>query len=944
MSKKRIFELAKDYGLKGADLAKKLRELGFDQIRNQMSALDESELLMVQARLEIAGIIPETKAAEPAAEEKPVGIRRKRRKTADAPAEAAPAADAPAEAEAPAPAPAKRAAAAQSAAPEETPAPQPDEAAAAEDEAHAEPEVVEEEAEEPAVAEADAGADLDEAPAADGDDNETSEEEPAEAPVEAEAASEEPEPVSAAAEGESAAGAGTIPRPAVAGRTDEPRPTRQQPSRPGAKIVGRIDPALLRTSRPPAAASRSGNETITTSGAAIDVRPTLSHNRKRVLQRTDAASSRDRLSTAQLREKEQSRMRRLTGPQKGGLGQHRSGRGASGRAAANVPERRAPLTITSPVSVRSLSESLGVKLGDLVRTLFLQFKRVVKPNDTLLDEDAKLLALELGFDIDVRAAQSAEQTMSEGRREAEAAEDPSLLQSRAPVIAFLGHVDHGKTSLIDAIRKTSVASGEAGGITQHIGAYRITTPSGHPITILDTPGHQAFTEMRKRGANATDIVVLVVGADDGVMPQTEEAYAHAKAAGVPVIVALNKSDKASEQQKERTIGQLAGLGLAPESWHGTNWGGHTAIIETAATKGEGIDELVERVALEAEVLDLKANPERSAEGIVIEAAKSAQEGVVATLLVQKGTLRRGDVILAGAGYGKVRNLTDDRGESLENAEPSMPVKVTGLSELPAAGDHFVIIENLAVATKVAEERGRKLREMDRASSGRETLTLGNLFTKIKEGTAREIRVVVKCDVTGSKEVLEKEITQLAVTDETGASVQAKVIYSAVGAITEADVDLAATSEAILIGFHVLASDSVKKQAARDGVEIRTYQVVYDIVNDLKAAMEGLLSPVEREVVTGHAEVRQVFRSSKVGSIAGCMVTDGAIQRGSRVRLIREGAVIYSGKLESVRRVKEDVREVKQGMECGLKIGGYEDVKEGDIIESFETKEEKPTVV
>src|SRR5262245_560246 len=571
-----------------------------------MSALDESELLMVQARLEVAGVIPETKTSPDAVEDRPLGIRRKPRpkpvlaQSPEAPAapppapveehapvaEAPPVVDAPitADVEAGAPPPERVDEVAVGAAPPAAPE-------------------TELEIELPSVA-ADASREI-ETTAAEGS-----------APAAAEAGPEAAAPAPAAA-------------PAAAPKLSEPRPTRLQPLRPSAKIVGRIDPSLLQ-SRPPAAAgprptTPSERETMTTSGAAVDVRPSFTHDRRKALQRTDAAA-RDRLSTAQLREKEQSRVRRLTGPQKGGLGQHAS-RGAGGAisprpGAPASPGERGVVPIASPATIRALPEALGVKAGDLVKTMFLQFRRpLVQPNTLLTDEEAKLLAREHGFEIEVEAQATAEEEMRTERTAAEAAEKPEDLMARAPVIAFLGHVDHGKTSLIDSIRSTDVAAGEAGGITQHIGAYRIKTKSGAPITILDTPGHQAFTEMRKRGAQATDIVVLVVAADDGVMPQTEEAYAHAKAAGVQVIVALNKSDKASESQKERTVGQLAGLGLAPETRKGTSWGGHTAIIETSATKKTGIQELLERVALEAEMLDYRANPNRQADGIVLEAEK-----------------------------------------------------------------------------------------------------------------------------------------------------------------------------------------------------------------------------------------------------------------------------------------------------------------------------------
>ncbi|MFN0208105.1 MAG: translation initiation factor IF-2 [Planctomycetota bacterium] len=1037
MTKKRVFELAKEYGLKGTDLAKKLKELGFEQVRNQMSALDDFELLQVQARLELAGMIPESKAPSETMSSKPLGMRRTPRKPVvetpvktkrteppaqstqlhstqihRAPAEPAsthPALEHAAEAHAhtteTVEAPAHRHVDTKHAVEDHThptsalrhdsahtaPAVDHPISEAHESGAHAkhggvhtvESEI--EEAQREVVSQAmdsDGGADSASVLDTDVPNLETeliSTEEPVEttefvdsevsADVEGAvetAADAAPDATAATADSASETGPSTkapSPRMQPVGRHHgEPRPTRQA-GRPAAKIVGRIDPALLKPQKPatppkstsaphekPKQATAEGG--ISVSGSDADVRPTLKHNRSRALTRSDVSQSRDRLTAAQLREKEQGRVRRLTGPQKGGLGTMTNRFGApgtpgsaaaekgSGRGATHSPERRSQIIVTPPITIRGLSEALGLKINDLMKTLLMQFQRMgVNPNTTLSEEDAKLLSLEHGFEIEVRAAVTAEEEIRADRKKIDA-EDSGQLIFRAPVIAFLGHVDHGKTSLIDAIREKNVAGGEAGGITQHIGAYRVTTKSGHPITILDTPGHEAFTEMRKRGAQATDIVILVVAGDDGVMPQTEEAYSHAKAAGVPVIVALNKSDKATEQQKEKTISQLATMGLAPEMWRDVNWGGHTAIIETSATKKTGISELLERVALEAEVLDLKANPNRNPEGIVIEAQKSGQRGIVATLLVQKGTLRPGDIILAGAGYGRVRNVYDDRGRALDEAGPSMPIEVTGLSELPAAGDRFVIVDELNKASEAAGDRARKLRERERASQSRENVNLASLFSRIKESQQKEIRIVLKADVGGSLEVLKKQLDSLGAKDPHGNEIHVKVIHAQVGAITEADVNLAATSAGMVVGFNVIASDSVKKLGMRDDVEVRVYHVLYELLEDVKKAMHGLVAPIQREAVTGHAEVRATFRSSKFGTIAGCMVSDGFINRSSSLRVVRNGVVVYTGKLDSLRRVKEDVREVKAGFECGIKVAGYDDVKDGDVLEAFEIKEEK----
>ena len=938
--------------MKGIALVEKLKELGFHRELSINSSLDDFEILQIQALLENAHMIPESANVD-SGESKPTsGIRRKPRKAGDkTSAPATPATVAETEEGTHSGAHSGAAAVADA----ETVEAETLEASEGEIAEPTEAEIAAEEAEFAAAEAAEGTPTIDEAEAGAALETESLELESAEAPAEGvelgipteEAAAPRMQP---APEG-AAARAGTSPM-------IEPRPTRT-PGRPAAKIVGRIDPSLLKPrpsqGMPPqpkeATATPSG---ISVSGSDADVRPTLKHNRSRALTRSDVSQSRDRLSSAQLREKEQSRVRRLTGPQRGGLGSmaarggmpgpggggsYGSG-GGSSRSGPSTHERRSQIVVVPPVTMRALSEALGLKVGDLVRTMLMQFQRMgVTPNTTITEEDAKLLALEHGFEIEVRSSATAEQEIS-AERERQESEDPTHLERRAPVIAFLGHVDHGKTSLIDAIRETNVAAHEAGGITQHMGAYRVTTRSGHPITILDTPGHEAFTEMRKRGAQSTDIVVLVVAGDDGVMPQTEEAYSHAKAAGVPVIVALNKSDKASDAQKERTIGQLAGLGLAPEDWHGVNWGGSTAVIETSATKKLGIEDLLERVWLETEVLDLKANPERKPEGVVIEAEKSGQRGIVATLLVQKGTLRRGDIILAGAGYGRVRNLSDDRGRNLDEAGPSLPVEVTGLSELPSAGDHFVVVEDLQQAADAAGERARKLREVERAGASREAVSLSNLFSRIKEGQTKEVKIVLKADVGGSLEVLKKELGSLTAKDSKGNEIQVKVIHSAVGAITEADVNLAAASGGIVVGFHVLASDSVRKLGTREGVEVHVYQILYEIVNDMRKAMEGLLSPIQKEVVLGHAETREVFRSSKIGNIAGCMVSDGIITRSANIRVIRNGAVVYSGKLDSLRRLKDDVRDVKAGFECGIKVANYEDIKKGDILEAFEIREER----
>ncbi|HKB16398.1 MAG TPA: translation initiation factor IF-2, partial [Planctomycetota bacterium] len=486
---------------------------------------------------------------------------------------------------------------------------------------------------------------------------------------------------------------------------------------------------------------------------------------------------------------------------------------------------------------------------------------------------------------------------------------------------------HGKTSLLDAIRKSNIAAGEAGGITQRIGAYQVTTPSGHTITVIDTPGHRAFTAMRARGARATDIVVLVVAADDGVMPQTQEAIDHARAAKAPIVIALNKIDR-PEANAIRVKNQLATLELIPEEY-----GGHTGIVETAATSGRGVLELLERVALESEVMDLKSNPEDSATGVVLEASVDEGKGIVAHVLVRDGTLQRGDVFVAGAGYGRVRSLSNDRGEELERAGPSTPVEVTGLLALPEAGDRFHVVADLAQAREVGEERGKKARALQRLD--RPQVTLETLSAALAAGEAKEIAIVLKADVLGSLEALKKELPALSVPE-----VDVKVLRTGIGGITEADVLLAETSKGVVLGFNVAADDKARAAAEQHGVEIRTYRVIYELLDEVRRAMEGMLAPVEREQITGHLEIRKVFYFSKIGNIAGCYCTDGSVARTAPVRLIRDGRVIFTGKLASLKRVKEDVREVKEGFECGAKIEGYDDIKEGDRIESFQVVRER----
>ena len=591
----------------------------------------------------------------------------------------------------------------------------------------------------------------------------------------------------------------------------------------------------------------------------------------------------------------------------------------SGRRAAPKPpptvKRKRKITLGLPVTVKDLSAAIGVKAGLIIRDL-LQSGVVATINQVLDPEAAKTIAYEHGSEIEIRTERDLEQELLDAKPETRD-ED---LAPRAPVVAFLGHVDHGKTSLLDAIRKTHVQQSESGGITQHIGAYKVAHDPGH-VVFLDTPGHEAFTAMRARGANATDIVVLVVAADDGVMPQTEEAINHAKAAGVPIVVALNKMDR-PEANPDRVKTALANLELTPEEW-----GGETIFVETSAVTGQGLDDLVEMLALQAEMLDLQASPGAPATGVALEAELTQGRGVVATLLVRDGTLTPGDVLLCGPGFGRIRSIRDDQGRRLKEAGPSTPIGVTGLSRVPEAGDQFHVVKDLNTAKEVALNRQRQQRQVQLGE--RSQITLENLFSRISEGKTKELLVVLKADVKGSLEVLQQSLTELS-TDE----VRVKLIHSGVGPITQSDVDLAFASDAVIIGFHVAPEEHARVSAAERGVDIRLYQVIYHATEEVRDALEGLLEPVEQEVVTGHAEVRQLFRISRFGTIAGCFVTDGTIARSSRARVIRDGEALHAGPLISLKRFKDDVREVREGFECGIRIEGFDGFEEGDRIEAF----------
>jgi len=576
--------------------------------------------------------------------------------------------------------------------------------------------------------------------------------------------------------------------------------------------------------------------------------------------------------------------------------------------------------IDEPITIKSFSAATGIRSAVIIKKLFDQ-GILVTINQTLDNEQAEMIALEHDIELVVRLAKTAEDKLIEQFAGRETGE----LTPRAPVVTFLGHVDHGKTSLLDYIRKTKVASGEAGGITQHTGAYRYDDGDKH-VVFLDTPGHEAFTAMRARGAKMTDVVVLVVAADDGVMPQTVEAINHAKAAEVPIVVALNKVD-VPNANIQRALGQLAEHELHPREW-----GGETEVIHTSAMTGEGVDTLVETLSLEAEILELQADPSAPASGYVIEAEMNPGLGVVARLLVRDGTLRVGDVLLAGGGYGRVRRMTDPMGNVVTEAGPATPVEVSGLDAVPDAGNRFHVADNIEQARGIADERRQSARA--ESLSGSRQLTLENLFEQIEAGEAHELPIIIKGDVQGTVEALNTSLNKLS-TDE----VRVQVLHTGVGGISTGDVTLAEASNAIIVGFNVVADSNARQLAERSGVDIRTYRVIYEIIDDVRRALEEGLAPEIREETIGHAEIRQTFKVSRVGTIAGCFVTDGIVARNAEVRIIRDNVVIEDERtLDSLKRFKDDAREVKAGLECGLKIAGYDDIKEGDVLEFYKRVE------
>ena len=574
--------------------------------------------------------------------------------------------------------------------------------------------------------------------------------------------------------------------------------------------------------------------------------------------------------------------------------------------------------VPETISVADLAHKMSVKASEVIKQL-MKLGQMVSINQQLDQETAMIVVEEMGH-----KALAAKLDDPEAFTEEETALHTSEEVPRAPVVTVMGHVDHGKTSLLDYIRRARVAAGEAGGITQHIGAYHVQTPRGM-ITFLDTPGHAAFTAMRARGAKATDIVILVVAADDGVMPQTKEAIAHAKAAGVPIVVAMNKIDK-PDANLERVKSELVAEGVIPE-----DFGGESPFVGVSAKMGTGVDALLEQVLLQAEVLELKAPTDAAAKGLVIEAKLDKGRGPVATVLIQTGTLKKGDVVLAGSSYGRVRAMLDEDGKAIESAGPSMPVEIQGLTEVPQAGDGFMVLGDERRAREIATFRQGKYREV--TLNRRQAAKLEGMFENMGEGAAQTLSLIVKADVQGSQEALAQSLLKLSTPE-----VKVQIVHAAVGGISESDVNLAIASKAIIIGFNTRADLGARKLAEGNGVEIKYYNIIYDAVDEIKAAMGGMLAPEQKEEVIGTAEIRTVFVASKIGTVAGCMITAGQVIRNARFRLLRENIVIYTGEVESVKRLKDDVRNVTEGFECGIKLKNYNDIKEGDQLEFFEVKE------
>jgi translation initiation factor IF-2 len=893
MAKIRVYELARELNTTNKELIERLRELEYD-VKSHMSAFDEEEVDTIKQHLRGK----KDDVTVEVTRVKPTVIRRRKRQL-------------PAEEMAPEEGPDETQVEAEETAAEP-------EAAEVETEATAEPVEAAAAEESMPVAEAEAETESVEAPA-----EEAAEGEPQ--PVETET---EPTEVGTTAVEE------TAEVEAGAEAKAEPAPEKEAPAKPAKKKKGKKEsPAKIiklpvgpppETLKPSAPKPAPEEETEPGQVVALDAER---EERRRGKKKTEEVGKDKKFF------KKKISFRRKEVIEGEDLYDETKIRGKKGRKAAKAkPAKGQKTQITTPKAIKrrikideaimlsDLAKRMGIKAGEMIKTL-MAMGVMATVNQTIDFETASLVAVEFGYEAE-KAAFEEEAVLS-----AVAEDDTGKLVTRSPVVTIMGHVDHGKTSLLDVIRKTKVTEMEAGGITQHIGAYSVQTPRGL-VSFLDTPGHEAFTAMRARGAGVTDIVVLVVAADDGVMPQTVEAINHSKAAGVPIIVAVNKIDKANADP-ERVIRQLAESGLVPE-----DWGGDTIFVHVSAKQRTGIEDLLEMILLQAEVLELKANPDKLARGHVIEAKLDSGRGPVATVLIQDGTLQAGQSVVCGVHYGKIRAMIDDRGKQVDTAGPSIPVEILGLSGVPVAGDEMVALADERAAKQVSEHRLAKQRSMELAKSSR--VSLESLFDKMKEEEVKELNLIIKADVHGSIEALKDSLTDLS-TEE----VKISVIHSATGTITESDVSLAAVSDAIILGFNVRPNPKVHELAQEEHVDMRFYDVIYNAIKDIKDAIVGMMASTFEERLLGRAEVRQTFHVPKVGTIAGCYVTDGKIERNQNIRVLRDGVVIYDGKIASLKRYKDDVKEAAAGYECGINVEKFNDVKVGDVMECYYMEEIKP---
>ncbi len=983
MGKRRVYEIAKEFGMKGPELVKVLKDLGFEKYKTHMAVLDDADQMMIEVRLETAGYSKAPKSSGDAEGKGPV-LKKKgspfRKKSAESAAPAAEEAKPSSKKKAltrKSPLKKKEEEVVAEAAPESTTLEEipetaveaaPAEEALATQDAPTEPAAATESSAVPTGSTEDTGAtpgsttDADTAPPAEvvaaqdepapdtesslpdtpslADEDVTPEtiaqeaggEDPTLAPSASDEGSDTPEPVAPEREAREPASS-----EAVAEGTGEATPAAAAQTAEGAEAPAVPEPEkpIKRVTDVPKMKAKKEGFIELSKDIIADAKARSGGGPR------NPASVDRNLRQAAL---EQFRTRGA----KPGVGGRRGpqgprgpgGPGGRGRKGGGAKIKRDPLApppgvdptkavqIELPITVKKLSEALGHKVNQLLVVLM---KMGVPANiNSYLDKDQiELVALELSRIVEVVEEREAEEELIKAvtARSEDAGDEAQV--TRPPILTFMGHVDHGKTTLIDALRDSSITKGEAGGITQHIGAYKIDRPEGS-IVVLDTPGHAAFTSMRARGAQLTDIVVLVVAADDGVKQQTTEAINHAKAAEVPIVVAINKCDRpgANPMQVKQ---QLATVGLQPEEW-----GGNTQFVEVSATEGTGLGDLVEKVLLEAEIMELSSNPNLPAQGTVIEAKQTPAQGNMISLMVMEGTLRRGELVLCGSGTGRIRVLMDDYEKPIDEAGPGTPVEVMGLPELPMPGDKFYVVTNAKMAKEVAETRQAKQRSKQIAAKNK--ARLDDVRAQLMAQKIEELRLIVKADVMGSLDAINHVLADLS-----NEEVRINILHSALGGITENDVVLAGASNAFLIGFNSVADEKARQQAEELGVNIRTYSVIYELVDEVRKAMEGMLAPEQKEEIRGHTEIKRIFKSSKFGNLSGCLVLDGTIGRNHKARLTRDGIVVYTGSILSLKREKDDAREVRQNYECGVRLKNYEDVREGDIIETFETIEVKRTL-